>query len=115
MTEGKEAQIVAYGPVYHKLANYIIAADEYLEPGSGRLEDQRHSAMVGGLERLPPETLLIYGEQLGGMVAWEESLGIYGDDGIGDVRNDFYARLGPLFMHLQYADDIKLEGCGGLL
>lgn len=110
MSKGEEAQIVVFGPVNPKLADYIIAADEYLTPGSGELEDQRHSDMVGRLERLSPETLLSYGERLSEIVAWEESLGFYGDDGIGDIKNDFNARLGPLFMNREYLDEADLKG-----
>ena len=115
MADYEEIPLDCFGPVHPKLTEFVIAADGFLSPDSGPDEERRYSSMLSGMLKLPKTTLYNCGKQLNEIIAWEESLGIYGEYGIGNIAEDFYMRLGPLFMSSQYADELNLEGCGGFL
>ena len=99
----------------HLFMEFVAAASEFLEEDSGAAEQIRYTVVVDKLEELEPTTLLRYGEMLNVYVAMAERGGVYGNDGISAVRSDYFSRLGPHFMHLQYDPNVlQLEGCDGL-
>ncbi|MBN2331465.1 MAG: hypothetical protein JXC85_06635 [Candidatus Aenigmarchaeota archaeon] len=115
MEGSEDGMVIVFGPVCPDLVEYFIATDGYLSPDAGKQEEQRYADILERLEILPHATLQNYSEQLNEIVAWEEAIGIFGDDGVGNIAEDFDMRLGPRFMSSQYPVESDFQGCGGLL
>jgi hypothetical protein len=92
------------------LSDYIMAADEYFSPGSGAAEKRRYFEAVELLEKLLPEKLAEFGECLDLMVSTLEEDGIYGEDGIGEVRDDFGSRFGSVIQQAIFYNGLEGDG-----
>jgi len=87
------------------LSDYIIAADGYFSPGSGAAEKCRYFKAVELLEALPPQKLSDFADMLDEIVFYLETSGVYGENGIDEIRTDFITR----FAGVLYGSDDEPE------
>ncbi len=71
------------------LTEFIIATEGYLEPSSGLAEEQRYCQAVDALSRLGTDKLAEYERWLDDTIKLEEDYGIFGENGLSDVRTRF--------------------------